>query len=216
MRRIGERLKGLRFSEERADGFILDRVREDLIEGKFFQKFLVEENSGNPFEAREVFETVRYRTVEFSLSPEFPGIELRNGSRGVRDFANRLLEACDFDLSIQPISVDLLDWISVLQAVSKSKLIVDSLQISGITFEQGISGKILLRGDRDVRGYVDQLLGSKPHLIEKAQIRLKLAFRTVCLQISSNASAKVPDDATSAMLPILRESLKEAARSSLH
>lgn len=207
MRIIGNRMKVSPFTEDSVDGFAVERIRDDLIEGRFIEKYAYQEINSDPFGKEEVVERVGYRSTEFTLYSQFPHVELKNGQRSIRDFVNRLLETCNFDLVVAPVTVNLLDWVSMLQDSLGKRITVDSLQISGVELEAGIIGKILLKGDKDVREAVDHIVGGKKYVLEKIQMKLETGAQRVTVHLANNGSAKVPLDHTSDLMPLLRKAI---------
>ena len=206
MRTIGNKLKGMPFTQDSLDGFAIERIRDDFIEGRFIEKYTYQEVVADPFGTEEVLERTGYRSTGFTLYSEFPYIELRNGQRSIKEFVNRLLQACNFSLVVAPVTVNLLDWIALFQKVLGQKVVVDSLQISGVELEEGITGKILLKGDRDVREAIDHIVGGKRYTLEKVQLKLATSGQRISIHLANNGTAKIPPDHTSEFLPLLRKS----------
>lgn len=207
LRTIGNRMKASPFTEDSVDGFAVERIRDDFIEGRFIEKYAYQEINSDPFGKEEVVERVGYRSTEFTLYSQFPHVELKNGQRSTRDFVNRLLETCNFDLVVAPVTVNLLDWVSMLQDSLGKRITVDSLQISGVELEAGIIGKILLKGDKDVREAVDHIVGGKKYVLEKIQMKLETGSQRVTVHLANNGSAKMPPDHTNDLLPMLRKAI---------
>ncbi|MCF5054048.1 hypothetical protein GIW50_07510 [Pseudomonas syringae] len=69
---------------------------------------------------------------------------------------------------------------------------VDSLQVSGVEIDDGVTGKILLKGVRDVREATDILLAGRKHVLEKVQVKFAGLNKTVAIQLSNNGTAKLP------------------------
>ncbi len=57
------------------------------------------------------------------------------------------------------------------QKITGQKIVVDSLQVSGVALGEGITGKILLKGDRDVREAIDNIVGGKKYNLERYRSR---------------------------------------------
>lgn len=207
LRTIGNRMKASPFTEDSVDGFAVERIRDDFIEGRFIEKYAYQEINSDPFGKEEVVERVGYRSTEFTLYSQFPHVELKNGQRSTRDFVNRLLQTCNFDLVVAPVTVNLLDWVSTFQDSLGKRITVDSLQISGVELEAGITGKILLKGDKDVREAVDHIVGGKKYVLEKIQMKLETGSQRVTVHLANNGSAKVPPDHTNDLLPMLRKAI---------
>lgn len=206
MRTIGNKLKAMPFSEDSMDGFAIERVRDDFIEGRYIEKYIYQEVNSDPFGKEEVIERTGYRSTDFTLFAQFPYIELRNGQRSIKEFVNKLLQACNFTLVVSPITVSLLDWVASFQKITGEKIVVDSLQVSGVALEEGITGKILLKGDRDVREAIDNIVGSKKYTLEKVQVKMTSGGKSLSVHLANNGTAKIPPDHISDLLPVLRQS----------
>ncbi|AJW46938.1 hypothetical protein [Ralstonia mannitolilytica] len=200
------------FTEESVDGFWVERIRDDFVEGRFIERYVYQEINVDPFGGEEMIERTGYRLTDFTLFAQFPYIELRNGQRSIKEFVNRLLQACNFDLVVSPVAVNLLDWVTSFQKVLGDRIIVDSLQVSGVELEEGITGKILLKGDKDVREAVGSILKGKRYSLEKIQVRLTTPGKNVSLHLSNNGTAKIPTEQAIDLLPLLRQSLPKSTR----
>ena len=206
MRAIGNKLKALPFSEDSMDGFAIERVRDDFIEGRYIEKYIYQEVNSDPFGKEEVIERTGYRSTDFTLFAQFPYVELRNGQRSIKEFVNKLLQACNFTLVVSPITVSLLDWVASFQKITGQKIVVDSLQVSGVALGEGITGKILLKGDKDVREAIDNIVGGKKYTLEKVQVKMTSGGKSLSVHLANNGTAKIPPDHISDLLPVLRQS----------
>ncbi|MBS3021650.1 hypothetical protein DJFAAGMI_04424 [Comamonas sp. PE63] len=207
IRTIGSKLKAMPFCEDSMDGFAIERVRDDFIEGRYIEKYTYQELNSDPFGKEEVIERIGYRSTGFTLFAQFPYIELRDGQRSIKEFVNKLLQACNFNLVVSPITASLLDWVTSFQKITGQKIVVDSLQVSGVALEDGITGKILLKGDRDVREAIDSLVGGKKYTLEKIQVRMTLGGKSLSVHLANNGTAKIPPEHILDLLPVLRQSL---------
>ncbi|MES3008907.1 MAG: hypothetical protein V4751_14170 [Pseudomonadota bacterium] len=200
-------MKEIPFSENNLDGFSIERIRDDFIEGRFIEKYIYQEVILKSFGSEEVSDRVGYRSTDFKIFSRFPQIELRNAQRSSKDFLNRLLECCKFDLAVSPITVNLLEWVSGIEERTTHRILVDSLQLSGIELEEGVVGKILLRGDRDIREVIDRVVGGKPYILEKVQIKLQSSSQRISIHLSNSGAARISADDTSELVQVLRESI---------
>lgn len=210
MRTIGNKLKAMPFSSESMDGFVIERVRDDFIQGRYIEKYIYQEVISDPFGKEEVNERTSYRATDFTLFSQFPHIELRDGQRSIREFVSKLLQACNFTLVVTPITVNLFDWVSSFQNALGQKILVDSLQVAGVALEDGVTGKILLKGDKDVREAIDKIVGGKRYTLEKVQIKLTFGGKSLSIHLTNNGTAKFPSDHASDLLPVLRQSFPKA------
>lgn len=206
MRAIGNKLNGMPFTEESIDGFVVERIRDNFIEGVYVEKYSYQEIIADPFGKEDVIDRTGYRSTQFALFAAFPYIELRNGQRSIKDFVNKLLHACNFDLVVSTVTVDLLEWVATFQEVVGQNILVDSVQLSGVELEEGIIGKILLKGNKDVRDAVGSIVGSKKYTLEKVQVKAVIGGKSISIHLANNGTAKIPREQTSELLPQLRRS----------
>jgi hypothetical protein len=207
MRVLGSRMKAQTFTPESFDGFVIERIRENFIDAHYIEKFTYEEKTIDPFGNEETLNRISYKNVGFTLFSDFPNIELRNPQRSIKEFISKLLELCDFSLSITPVTVNLVDWIQAIQKQTNQNVLVDSLQIAGLELEEGVSAKILLRGSKDVREAMRHLSGNRKFDFEKAQVKMTIESRIAPVHLSNTGSARIPPDYFDDLAPILRTTL---------
>lgn len=212
MRILAAKMKTQLFTPESFDGFVIERVRENSIEALYIEKLIYQETITDPFGKEEVFDRVVYRNIEFTLFSEFPNIELRDAHRSTREFVNKLLELCNFSVAIEPVTVDLLDWVEAFQKNINQKTMIDSLQVSGLELEVGVSAKILLKGDRDVREALQHLSAKRKFVLEKVQVKIPVGQQVIPIHMSNFGTAKIPDDHLNDFLHVLRMSLSTQHR----
>jgi hypothetical protein len=155
----------------------------------------------------EIIDRIAYRDVEFTLFSDFPNIELRNSQRSTKEFVSKLLELCNFSLTVNPVSVNLLEWVQAIQRQTQQKLLVDSLQISGLELEEGVSAKVLLKGDKDVREAMQHLSVRKKFTLEKMQVKIPMGSQTVTVHLANTGSVKISVDHFNDLVPLLRSTL---------
>lgn len=207
MRMLGGKMKSQLFTPESTDGFIIERIRDNFIEAHFIEKLIYQEKIIDPFGKQEVLDRVLYRNIDFTLYSNYPNIELRNSHRSTKEFVSKLLELCDFSLSIANTSVDLLAWIESIQLVIKQNILVDSLQISGLELEEGVSAKILIKGQKDVRDAMQHLCAKQRFALEKVQAKVIFGNHIVPMQLTNTGNAKIPAEYFNHLLPILRSTI---------
>lgn len=210
IRTLGSRLKSLPFTAEALDGFAVERVRDDFLDATYIEKIATQEVVTDPFGKEEVVERISYKRSSFSLYADFPNLEVKSTSRSNRDLTNKLLEVCNFKLSLVVPDVNLIKWIESLQALLDSPASIDSLQISGLDVEPGVTAKVLLKGTKDVREALSHLAQRKKFSLDKIQAKLMFNSRQTTIQLSNNGSAKFGEDHVSTLRPALRAALKAA------
>lgn len=212
IRALATKLKANQFTREGLDGFIIERVRDTFIEARYIQKLSYQETITDPFGADVVFDRTEYRTTNFTLYSAFPHIEVRDPPRNLNEFLNKLQEICNFSATVAPVSVNILDWAARFQKVVGQKIIVDSLQVSGLVLENGITAKILISGEKDVRGALQAVLENRMSTLDKLQMRCSSGSKLVPIQLSTSGTAKIPDDHLHFFLPMLQQSLPTKAK----
>lgn len=212
IRAVGKKLNEMPFTDDNMDGFLIERIREDFVEGRYIEKYSYQEVISTPFGGEEVFDRIGYRTTEFTLFDSPPHIELRNYQRSLKALISRLLEACNFNLVVTPPTVDLIEWVSALQVAVDQKVTVDSLQVSAVEIEEGVTGKILLKGVKDVREAASILLSGRRHVLEKVQVKFADLNKTGTIQLSDNGTAKLSAVLSNDLLGHLRFSFPRGVR----
>lgn len=209
MPNLAASMKAHLFTIDSFDGFVIDRVRDDSVDGRYVEKFSYKESVIDPFGNEESFDRVSYRSTDFTLYTEYPNIEIRNGFRNSRELLNKMQEICNFSVAIVPVDIGLLDIVETFQKKVNHKVIIDSLQISDFQLETGISAKILIKGDKDVREALRNLSGERKFSLDKVQIKIPTGQKVVSINISSNGSVAIPEDSFREFSTALRQSLLE-------
>lgn len=210
MRTLGKRLKARAFGSDASHGFVIDRVRDDLLEGRYVERINFTETIIDPFGAEYSFDRIEFRQSSFRATRTGPGLELRDPPRTVQPLLNRLSEAMDFEVAIVPKTVDVLAWSGRFQALAGLNPVVDSLQLNSVEIEDGIRAKILVKGDRDVRAACSAFTGQRRFAMEKIQLRLdRPAAGVIVLGSAVSASVGV-DDPEDGLLQALRDALPDA------
>lgn len=210
MRSLALRLKGRGFSGENSDGFIVERVRDSFVEGRFFEKVLFEETVRDPFGHENTFERVTYREVEFTFSSSYPQIELRRFPRNMQAFVTRTAEITDFATTLAALSVDAFRWADQIRTTLPSKFRVDLAQLSEVSIEENVLGRIVLSGTQDIRGALGRFTKGRRHSVDRIQIRLEFAGTMVTFQLSTDGTVRSADGLPTGVLEAVRRALPGA------
>ena len=208
MRTLAKRLKAKGFEDGNTQGFVLDRTREDFIEGRFVERIEYDDTVIDPFGKELSFHRIEYRQCEFRASLEGPGLELVDAPRAVQAAISGLAEATDFGLAIAPLNVDVVAWATGIQSLIKSGGIIESVQIGAIELAPGVTAKALVRGSTDVLLMSQRLVENKRHAIEKVQLRLP-GSRKSAIVLASSGTARIDSEAHTDLVGPVRDSLKE-------
>lgn len=194
---LGRRLKAKEFHGEATHGFVIDRLRDDLLEARYVERVEYTETITDPFGKELSFERVEFRQSHFRATAYGAGLEIRDPPRSVQPLMNRLSEATDFAVTISPYTVDVLAWAAKFQSSSGFACHVDSLQMSDLQLEEGVVAKVVIKGDRDVRQACTKLAAHRRYLLERIQLRLDVPKGgTIVLSNAGSATLSVdhPDE----------------------
>lgn len=191
IRTLAKRVRQQEFSEGRASGFILDRVRDDSLEARFVERYEYTETVSDPYGKELKFDRLEFRQTAFRATPGWPGLELIDAPRSTQSLVSGLLEASNFELAVSPIEVNVLAWADELQRALGAEAVIDSLQVAALMVADGIKAKVMLKGERDVRAACKEMLQGRKHVLEKLQLRVTVGTTRATVVLTNGASAKV-------------------------
>lgn len=207
LRTLAAKMKSHPFREDSLNGFIIDRVRDDFINGRYVEKISYQETLTTPFGEQQIFDRTEYRQLEFNLFSNFPHMEFWDAPRSTQSYVSKLTELNNFSLTITPLSIDLLKWVASFQSVANAKVTIDSLQISGLELEPDVTARFSIAGNKDVREALQRVTKGKRFDLERVQLKLLHENRIVGLQLINTGAAKLEDSLVEDFLPALRQSL---------
>lgn len=196
------------YTDQNNDGFLLDRTREEKIEGRYIEKYNYTETIRDPFGQELRFERTAYRQVEFTLHREYPQLEIRNAPRATNAFMSRLGELTDFTIGTSPINANVLDWAHQLQTYSGQQLIIERVQLDDLPITEHIIATMMLASDRDIRPVLQNIINGRGHHVAYIRVKLRSDTGEATLQLAHNGTAKL-DDGAEHLLPALRKALGE-------
>ena len=209
LRALGAKMKAAEFNSESQDGFILERVRDSLIEGQYIEKRLLEEVAVDPFGNEQRTESVDYRRVRFRIVREFPQIQVWNASRSIQGFVSRLAEMNNFALAIEPVVVNVEKWYEILSLNEQWEAQFAAIQISEIAFQDGVVGKMFLRGD-NAREVMKQLVKNRKHSVERVIVCVTVGGKATSVQLFKDSAASFGTSAPDLLIECVRECLQKA------
>ena len=209
---LAKQLRAHTFSTEESSGFILDRVRDDFLEARHIERYEFQETVADPFGNEVTFDRLEFRQTSFRAAPGWPGLELVDAPRSSRSFVSQLLEATSFTLPTASLTVDVLLWADAFQHAFGSPIVIDSIQLGSLLVDDGVSAKVILKGDKDVRAACKELIRGRKHVIEKLQCRVVRGHLRASLVMANNAAVKIDGhDLHDEVLKALRVSLLKPA-----
>ena len=206
IRTLAARMRLQLFTDSTQDGFLLERTRENSIEGRFVEKLAFQETFPDPFGQELTFERVVYRQVQFSIYRDFPQLELRDAPRNVQTFISKLLALTDFSMTVAPLKTDVMQWAEALKLALDKAIIMDTVQVSAITIAPDITGAMLLKSRRDVKKAMSEVVAGRTHSVDKVRLSWTDDGTPISVQLGSGGTSKLELEAIN-LLPALRASL---------
>lgn len=195
------------FTHEKASGFLMDIIRDNYIVGRYVEQKEINEKTIDPFGKEISYKRLLFEQTEFAVFDKYQTIEVYDAPRSLQMFISKLLEICEFQLTVACFQVNLLKWIDEFQNLIESPITVESMQITDYEFEKGVIGKILLNGERDVRTVLTRFENGKPLNLANARVSIKICQKPVTIAFYANSTAHYPDLHSDYLLPLLRESI---------
>ena len=212
---LAERLRANPFSDEVGDGFTLERVRNSVIEGRHYEKVVVNESISDPFGKESTYELVTYRDTSFRFSRTYPQIELRNPPRSIRVFVNRIAELLQFKVSVESLTVDPLLWADKIKSTGQVAGYVQTIDISGVAVEAEVSARFGLVGKRDVLSAASKLVAKRAHTVDRLCMRIVSPLGEHSVILSATGSVRADDNVPEDVLSLIRDSLPTAESPSI-
>lgn len=138
---IWERLNACSYSDIKGYGLDLKNAQDDFFEGVFIQKIIDYEEVVDPFGVEEVFSTVRYDQVDFSLfltSSKKSLLRINKSGRSIKFFLRFISGVLGFGVSISAIKLDVLSLIKMMsEELSESKFNAKKVRLVNISISKG-------------------------------------------------------------------------------
>ncbi|WP_140713878.1 hypothetical protein [Mesorhizobium sp. B2-7-3] len=206
MRTLAERLKGLQFTTATQSGFIVDRLRPASIEGRFIERHEISQVVENPLGERRIYERTEFRDIGFIISPEYAGLEVINPPRSINLFLSRLAEACNFQISVNEVRLDVIDWCERLATNLGRRVEIVSCQLKDIKISEDITATAILKGNSDVRQSASLVVNGYTYTNDKVKIQVDgTPYYTLIL--TRQGSATFDQSSSEVLLDSLRTSL---------
>ncbi|MBA4289722.1 MAG: hypothetical protein C0439_12205 [Pseudomonas sp.] len=204
------RMKSLDFSSNQQHGFVIDKIRGELIEARYIEKISFTDTVTDPFGNETKFDRIEYRECTFRVTNAAPTLELINAPRSLQALLNRFSEITDFKVSIEQLSIDVLLWAEELLKAIHGAGHLDSIQISKLELGKKTFAKILVTGENDIQNLSAELINGRRHILEKVRIRLNHPLKgSIILSNTGSATVKM-DDLDESIVRVLRASLNIA------
>lgn len=171
MRELAIRVGNETFREGASSGFLIDRVRDDRIEGRFVERLELNDQTTTPFGESFSFERVDFRQLHFCATSTEPGLEVTGSTTGVSRLVNKFAEMCDYRLAISNLQIEVFGWLALFQDLSQYEGYVEILQVGQFNLGGTVSARAIVKGKEDVRAAVQKLTAGHQFVVEKLQFR---------------------------------------------
>lgn len=189
-------------------GFKVEKVRSETVDASYYERFSWTESGVDPFGREFSFERVGYKVVRFTLSKNYPELEVIDAPRGLSSFFSRIAELTDFEATIEPLRIDVLNWASALRNSYTSSFRVASMSVSDLGVEEGITGSLTVSSrDQDVKGAVGRLLSRRTYSVQRVQVVMRSRASDASLTLISDGSVKSSADIDPDILIAVRGSM---------
>ncbi len=137
------------FTRNSDKGFLLDKSRNDLLEGRYIEKKIVKAEYTDPFNQLLSYELVKYDFIYFKLIDNIAGLEITNPPRSIKEFLNTLALFSDFKISVDTYYTNIITWFELIKKyfdeIEIKNLICDEIQ-----FSEQVTGRLYLYGGNDI------------------------------------------------------------------
>ena len=155
-----------------------------------------------------LFERTEYKQTTFRAWNDWPGLELTNASRSVQNLLSQLTEINDFKVVFAPLKIDVVKWADTFQSKIETTAIVDSIQIGSLLLEEGVTAKVVIRSDTDVRNAYLKLTQDRKFSLQKIQLLIKGSHSSHVV-LSNDGTARIDTSGSDENLVIaLRASIQ--------
>jgi hypothetical protein len=208
MRSIATKISSLPLEIDGDMGFKVDKVRNDSVEANYFERFSWIESGVDPFGREFSFERVSYKAVRFTLSKNYPELEVIDAPRGLSSLFSRFAEFTNFEATIQPIKIDVLHWAETLRASYSGAFRISSMSVSDLGVEEGVTGSLTVSSrEHDVKAAATRLLSRRAYSVQKLQVVLRSRISDASLTLASDGSVKSNADIDPDILIAVRQAI---------
>jgi hypothetical protein len=189
-------------------GFKIEKVRSETVDANYYERFSWTESGVDPFGREFSFERVGYKVVRFTLSKNYPELEVVDAPRGLSSLFSRIAELTDFEAIIEPLRIDVLHWTTALQDAYMGLFRVAGMSVSDLGVEEGITGSLTLNSrTQDVRAAATRLLLRRTYSVQKVQVAMRSRASDALLTLTSDGSVRSGTDIDPDILSAVRQAM---------
>jgi hypothetical protein len=189
-------------------GFKVEKIRLDSVKANYYERFCWTESGVDPFGREFSFERVSYKAVRFTLSKNYPELEVIDAPRGLSSLFSRIAELTNFEATIEPLRIDVLHWAEALRASYAGLFRVASMSVSDLGVEEGITGSLTVSSrNQDVKAAAGRLLSRRTYSVEKLQVVLGSGTSVASITLTSDGSVRSSVDIVPDILIAVRQAI---------
>ncbi|WP_156386720.1 hypothetical protein [Aureimonas sp. Leaf454] len=188
---LAAKMRDAPFTLSSDSGFLLDRVRNSFVEGRYIERINYEDHVLDPFGNETVNRNVEYRVVKFRLSDKYPELQISDPPRTARGFINSVLQLTDFNSEVESVRVDPQKWLENLQSQKNLVGRVTSAKIIYERLSAGAIGKLNIIASKQAVEVADKLGFNGPRSISKIKFEPNLEKGHLVLSESGVASFSI-------------------------
>jgi hypothetical protein len=189
-------------------GFKVEKIRTESVDASYYERFSWIESGVDPFGREFSFERVGYKVVRFTLSKNYPELQVIDAPRGLSSLFSRIAELTDFGATIEPLRIDVLRWASSLQNSYTGSFRVASMSVSDLGVEEGITGSLTVSSrDQDVKAATGRLLSRRAYSVQRVQVVMRSQASDASLTLISDGSVKSSSDIDADILIAVRQAV---------
>lgn len=152
MSNMAEKLSCDSFTEEKGRGFILNKVRNNQLNGKFVEKVIYEDKILSLYGEENIIERVEYKITEFLLNADsYPIAVIVNPPRTLKPFANALIRNLGFGTSIEEIIIEPFRWVE--EIMHEQLITINQIDVSQIQVSEYALAKMQIASSKDLLNY---------------------------------------------------------------
>lgn len=190
-------------------GFRIEYKDKDGLVGQFIHKRTADQTVTLPSGEEFVQEIATIEITKFGIDSSSFDVMLYtyDAPRSLTSFFSALSEATKFTCTVDPIEVDVDQWIRHV-TTDRSAVSVTYLDISGIAISGDIQARLAMSGSKDVYSAMRDFLGpDKKGVIDSAKIRFQMDGSYYVLELGRRATLKTPAGFPTQGVAILRRSM---------
>ncbi|EKN5020703.1 hypothetical protein ACNSPB_26730 [Yersinia enterocolitica] len=171
MTQMAEKLLLDSFTEEKAKGFILNKVRNGFLQGRFIEKVIFEDRISSLFGEDTIIERVEYKITDFSFDEDsYPIAVITNPPRTLKPFANALVKNLGLGVSLEEVIVNPFIWISEIS--KKYPIAVNQIDISQMQVSEYALAKMQISSTKDLLDYYEKELAKRQVRVDRVNLSI--------------------------------------------